>query len=33
MTDEARRRYLPLLVILAGLVGIWLGATIFAALS
>ena len=32
MSDDARR-YLPLLVILAGLIGIWLGASVFAALS
>jgi hypothetical protein len=32
VSDRAGR-WLPLLVVLAGLVGIWLGATIFSALS
>ena len=32
MTD-ALRRFLPLLVVLAGLIGVWLGASIFNAIS
>jgi hypothetical protein len=32
MTDGLRR-FLPLLVVLAGLVGVWLGASIFHAIS
>ena len=32
MTDRANR-WLPILIVLAGLVGIWLGATIFRALT
>ena len=31
--DERLRRALPLLIVGAALVGIWLGATIFAAIS
>jgi hypothetical protein len=33
MTKEAFQRFLPVLIVLAGLLGIWLGATIFAALT
>ena len=30
---ETPRRFLPLLVVIAGLVGVWLGASIFASIS
>jgi hypothetical protein len=30
---ETMRRVLPLLVVIAGLVGVWLGASIFASIS
>jgi hypothetical protein len=31
--SETMRRFLPVLVLIAGLVGVWLGASIFASIS
>jgi hypothetical protein len=31
--SETLRRWLPLLVVIAGLAGVWLGASIFASIS
>ncbi len=33
MTREGLRRFLPWLIVIAGLIGVWLGAWTFAAIS